>query len=408
MKIAFFVPLFPILSETFILSQITGLIDRGHNVDIYAMKPGNRKKVHTDVDRYRLMERTVYLNNIPENYFLRVLKAICLIVSNDGWLQPTVLVRALNVLKYGRLAASLGLLYAAMQLVKQNQHDIIHCQFGNLGLNGLLLKQIGAVTGKLVTSFRGFDATKYIQNTPGIYNDLFREADLFLPVSQSIKQHLIQEGCATEKIMVLHSGIDCTKFQYTARLCSNDKTTNLLSIARLIEKKGVAYAIQAVARALRSGRHVTYAVVGDGALRLTLERLIQDLGVEAQVKLLGWKTHDEVIRLLQNAHLLIAPSVTAADGDQEGIPNVLKEAMAMGLPVLSTLHGGIPELVEDGVSGFLVPERDVDALTNRLTHLIDHPDLWREMGRHGRKCVQEHYDINKLNDRLVEIYQRLL
>ena len=147
---------------------------------------------------------------------------------------------------------------------------------------------------------------------------------------------------------------------------------------------------------------------GEGGLSEVLERLIEELDLKSHVRLLGRKSHEEVIRLLQDTHLLMAPSVTAKDGDQEGIPNVIKEAMAMGLPIISTRHRGIPELVEDGVSGFLVEERDVDSLANRLTYLIDHPEIWPEMGRAGRNCVQKYYDSNKLSDRLVSVYDRLV
>ena len=111
---------------------------------------------------------------------------------------------------------------------------------------------------------------------------------------------------------------------------------------------------------------------------------------------------------MADAHIFLAPSVTAENGDQEGIPVVIMKAMALGLPIISTDHGGIPELVEDGVSGFLVKERDVDSLTTRLSYLIDNPEIWPAMGRVGRKCVQKHYDINKLNDQLVNLYDRLL
>ena len=105
---------------------------------------------------------------------------------------------------------------------------------------------------------------------------------------------------------------------------------------------------------------------------------------------------------------MLAPSVTSQNGDCEGIPVAIVEALAWGLPVLSTLHSGIPEVIQDGESGFLVPERDTEALAEKLEYLIEHPELWPEMGRKGRKYVEEHYDIDKLNDRLVEIYQRLL
>ena len=405
MKIAFFVNVFPSPSETFILNQIIGLSERGHEVDIYAINQSDLQIVNTDVNRYGLMERTRYFyNHMPQNYFLRILKALGLIAQNDVWLHPMVLARALNILQYRRQATSLRLLYDVISVLRRKSYDVVHCQFGPLGPRILRLKQIGAITGKLITSFRGYDATRSLQQRSGIYDELFKEGDLFLPVSQAFRQRLIDVGCDARKIRVLHSGIDSAKFKYIEPRRSEDEITKVLTIARLVEKKGVSYAIQAIARLVAMGRRVIYHVVGDGALRNDLERLIESLGVGAEVRLLGWKSHDEVINLLQQAHVLIAPSVTAADGDQEGIPNALKEAMASGLPVVATYHSGIPEVVEDGVSGFLVPERDVDALTNRLDYLIDHPERWSILGRAGRLRIETDFDINKLNDQLVRLY----
>ncbi|HEY6104105.1 MAG TPA: glycosyltransferase, partial [bacterium] len=116
----------------------------------------------------------------------------------------------------------------------------------------------------------------------------------------------------------------------------------------------------------------------------------------------------EIRRLLEGAHILLAPSVTAQDGDQEGIPNVVKEAMATGMPVVSTRHSGIPELVQDAVSGFLVAERDVDALAERLVFLIDHPETWPEMGRAGRRKVEADFDVEHMHDRLIALYAQVL
>ena len=139
-----------------------------------------------------------------------------------------------------------------------------------------------------------------------------------------------------------------------------------------------------------------------------MERLISDLGIENKVHLLGWLDKDEVIRLTDGSHIFILSSVTAKSGDQEGQGVVLQEAQAMGLPVLSTLHDGIPEGVVDGKSGFLVPEGDIDALAEKLEYLIEHPERWLEMGQFGRKFVEENYDIKRLNQQLVEIYQQCL
>ena len=121
----------------------------------------------------------------------------------------------------------------------------------------------------------------------------------------------------------------------------------------------------------------------------------------------GWRNHDDVIRLMKESHILMAPSITAADGDQEGIPNVAKEAMATGLPVLSTWHGGIPELVENGVTGYLVSERDVEALTERLIHFCDEPDEWTGMGERARAKVEAEFDRERINDDLEALYAQV-
>lgn len=407
MKIVFIVNEFPSLSQTFVLNQITGLIDRGHTVDIFAEEERSDFKNHDEVKRYNLLEHTCYPLKIPQNKIFRFFEGLYY-VNKYMTKYPLAILKSLNVFRYGRKAASLTLLYQIIPFLEKGPFDIIHCQFGMLGPDVLQFKNIAARSAKLVTSFRGYDASRYIHNKPGIYDELFKEGNIFLSVSQSLKENLIKEGCSEKKIIVLRSGIDCKKFNNSIKKKSEGKQTIVLTIARLVEKKGIAYAIEAIAKLVASGRCVKYVVVGDGTLRGELERLIEDLGVQAHVQLIGWKNHDEVIRLLQNTHILVAPSVTATNGDQEGIPNVIKEGMALGVPVVTTFHSGIPELVEDGVSGFLVKERDVESLTYRLSYLIDHPEKGPIMGMAGRTFVQENYDINKLNEQLVGVYRNLL
>jgi colanic acid/amylovoran biosynthesis glycosyltransferase len=119
------------------------------------------------------------------------------------------------------------------------------------------------------------------------------------------------------------------------------------------------------------------------------------------------RPHEQVVEVLRRASIFLAPSVTSADGDQEGIPVALMEAMSSGVPVVATEHSGIPELVEDGISGFLAPERDAGTLAVRLGQLIEHPELWPSMGEAGRRRVEADYDIEVLNDRLVDLLERL-
>jgi colanic acid/amylovoran biosynthesis glycosyltransferase len=389
MRIAFLVHRFPELTETFILNQVTGLIDAGHEVDVYASRSGTSSMAHADIHRYRLRERTHYWN-IPGSYLLRGIRALGLIHSNGG----------------RRAALSLSLLYASVRFLRRQRYDVIHCQFGTLTRTATALYAIGAVSGRLVVSFRGSDLTKRTEALG--YPETFQKVHLFLPVCKAFKEQLIERGCDERRIRVHHSGIKLPLFAYTERRRIGNEPIRFLTIGRLVEKKGVGYAIQAIARLKASGRYVRYTVAGDGLLRAELDRMIDGLGLRAEVQLVGPKSHGEVIALMREAHLVVAPCVTAQNGDQEGIPNVLKEAMAMGVPVISTQHSGIPELVENGVSGFLVPERDPEALADRLAYLIDHPERWPAMGRAGRERVEAEFDSDKLTKELVELYQQVM
>ena len=411
MRIASIVPVFPSLSQTFILNQITGLLDRGHDVAIYARSPENQPVVHADVERYSLLDRTFYYGDpyqgIPANKLLRLVKAMGLVANSHR--RPWPLLRSLNALRFGRQAASLRLLYWIAACKGIHNYDIVHCHFGPIGNLGALLKDLGAIEGKVVTAFHGYDLSRYMrENGNEVYDSLFETGDLFLPISERWRNELVSLGCGEHKLAVHRMGIDTSKFSFIPRRPREDGKVHLLTVARLVEKKGVQYGIQAMARLLEKHPQIEYRIVGDGPLRGDLENLIGELSADGNVKLLGWKRQEEVVALMKEADLLLAPSLTGKDGDQEGIPVVLMEALAQGLPVLSTQHSGIPELVQDGESGFLVPERDVDALAEKLEYLVEHSERWPEMGKAGRDHVERYYDINTLNDQLVQLYQRLL
>jgi len=402
MKIAFLVSQFPSVSETFVLNQIVGLIELGHDVHIFADRSVKNVTIHDDYGKYCLLNRTHYYG-IPQNRILRMLKAILLIIRYAPR-HYDVIFRSLNVYRYGKPSLSLSLLFMSVALLERWPFDIIHSQFGTLGLFAVPLKQILSSNCRVVTSIRGSDVTVHIKKDPRSYHGLFKEGDLFLPVCEFLRERLIQEGCEEKKIVVHHSGIDCSKFDYIQREREYGDPIKVLTIARLIEKKGVAFAIDAVSRLLSKGEKIEYRVVGDGILREDLQQLIKRMGIERQVRLIGWKTHEEVKRLLEESHVLVAPSLTSESGDQEGIPNAIKEAMASGLPVISTFHSGIPELVTDGVSGLLTPERDAASIADALTYLIRHPQICREMGQAGRCQVELKFDTNSLNKRLEELY----
>ena len=405
MRTAHLIPVFPKLSETFILNQLTGLIDRGHEVDIFGMTLGDTGTVHSDVHHYDLLKRSRFLK-IPRNHTARVLGAGQHLFNTSAWHPATL--AALNVSKHGKSALNLQMLYTTLSFLKEKPYDIVHCHFGNLGPIGLELLRQGATRGKLVTSVRGADITSHLRENPGIYDELVTAGDLFLPISDFFKQKLVAEGCDPDKIVVLRDGINVERFKFRTRCRTDAEATRLLFIGRLEAKKGIFFAARAVANAVLAGHKLTFDIVGDGALRGDLERLIAEAGIGDAVKLHGAQPQNRVLEFLENAHILLAPSVTAPSGDQEGIPNTVKEGMAVGLPVLSTLHSGIPELVEEGVSGFLVAEHDVDALTKRLVYLLENPERWAQLGHAGRAKIEAEYDIETLNDQLVALYQQLV
>ena len=240
---------------------------------------------------------------------------------------------------------------------------------------------------------------------PRAYERLFHEGELFLPVSDFWRSRLIELGCPPDKIAVHHMGIALSKFPVPRRhVARGGDTVRLLTVARLVEKKGVEYAIRAVA-ALRGDidRRIEYQILGDGPLRAELEQLVRELGVSDSVKLVGESDQAGVGAEMGRADIFVAPSVVAEDGDMEGVPVSIMEAMARGLPVVSTLHSGIPELVRDKVSGYLVPERDTPSLAHALARLVEDPRLRHRMGMAGRGIVERGYDLDALNDRLVEL-----
>jgi colanic acid/amylovoran biosynthesis glycosyltransferase len=408
MKIAFIVGQFPALSETFILNQITGLIDRGYEVDIYADSPRIENKVHPDIKKYNLLDKCHY-RFVPENKLLRLMKGIVIFITNF-YKNPKALLQSLNFLKYGKEALSLRPLYTTVSFLnnKSYDYDVVYCHFGPLGNLGAILKDIGVIKGKVVTTFHGHDLSAYLKiEGNNVYNFLFKKGDLFLPISERWKRKLIELGCDEKKILVHRMGIDTRKFEFLPRRYEEGKNLKLLTIARLVEKKGVEYGVRAVAKLLKKYPNIEYRIVGDGPLKKEIEQLIANLNVGEKIKLLGWREQEEITHLLKDTHIFLAPSVTSKDGDQEGIPVVLMEALAMGIPVVTTQHSGIPELVKDGESGYLVPERDVEALAQKLEFLALRPKIWSKMGEAGRKFVERHYDINKLNDKLVNIFDQI-
>ena len=412
MKIAFLVTHFPRLSETFILNQITGLIDQGHEIDIYAEESGGEPKIHEDIIKYDLLSRTFYYGeaarNMPVKRIARIKKSLSLLKIHF-FSNKMIIMNSLNIFKYHEEAVSLKLLYKVIPFLNKGKYDVVQCHFGPNGNLGILLKDLGVFSGKIITVFHGYDMSKYIyEHGRNVYNNLYGKGDYFLPISERWKNELISLGCREDKIKVHHMGIDPHKYNHANRKSKYEGKIKILTIGRFVEKKGIRYGIEAVGTVMREHADLEYRIIGDGPLRNDVEDIISNMNLRGKVILLGWKSQKEIIDFIKDSDILLAPSVTGQDGDQEGIPVVLMEAMAMGIPVVSTDHSGIPELVKDGVSGFLAPEKDVAALADKIKQCIEARGSWPDIGAEGCKTIFNEYNIHDLNVKLTGIYENLV
>jgi colanic acid/amylovoran biosynthesis glycosyltransferase len=403
MRVAFLVIAFPTISETFILDQITGLIDLGCEVEIFAAQPEVAASVHPEVGEYGLMKMR-HVPMMPESYVRRPFQALRLASSRGsglGW--PHL--RSLNVFRHGPPAASLRLFFETMAFANRPRFDVIHCHFGPNGVRGLDLCDTGALRGKkLVTSFYGYDVSEFpLGRRRNPYTKLFARGDLFLALSREMKQKLIQLGCPAKRIVVHPLGVNPALFPPKPEWRPS-RAVRILTIGRMVPKKGMECALKAVAALIGEYNNIEYAIIGDGPLRAHLEGLTRSLGITNAVRFAGWETRPEVVKALSEADILLAPSVTSESGDQEGTPVVIMEALACGVPVVSTRHAGIPEVLDDGVSGLLVPERQPEALALALQRLVRDPELRGSMGARGRAAMRDRHDIRKLNESLMGIY----
>jgi colanic acid/amylovoran biosynthesis glycosyltransferase len=286
---------------------------------------------------------------------------------------------------------------------------LLHARFGPAGLELLPFARKNRLP--LLTSFHGFDATKRVKQKRSYreaLKGLFRKGNAFTVVSNHMKKQLVRLGCPPEKITLIRSGIDLKKFPMLPPQPIVNEAFHILSVGRLTEKKGMDTLIEAFAGVLFTYPNATLTIVGDGEEKQALLQLIKRYDLGQQVTLRGSLPHQEVQGEMARCHLFVIACQTARDGNQEGIPNVLMEAMASGRPVISTYHAGVPELVEHGVNGFLVPERSPGKLAAMMVEVMDQCSTWSEIVARARQKVEKNHDIHKQRVKLEKLYLRLI
>ncbi len=351
MRIAFIVGGFPMISETFILNQITGLINLGHEVDIFARRPSPDRAVHPEVERYGLLARTHWFD-LPRTRWGRVKRATAAFLRAFPR-HPIALLRCLNLPRYGSVYAVLNNVMHALPFL-EGRYEAVMCHYGGNGADFIFLKDL--LPGlKFVTMFHKGDIQLGDERTPAVYRHLPAQGDAFLAISESwSRPKLLEFGFDARRIRRHPIGVNTRQIEFRARE-PRGAHLGILTVARLHTEKGIEHGLRAVAGliARRPRVQVCYRIVGDGE-------------------------------------------------DHE-----LLEAQATGLPVLATDVGGVRDIVPPG-AGFVVPAADPDALTDKLALLADHPERWPEMGRVGRRFVEEQHDIVDLDARLAALFEQLV
>jgi colanic acid/amylovoran biosynthesis glycosyltransferase len=404
-KIAYFVDGFPLVSETFVLAQIAGMIRCGHDVTIFANKvvdPGVR---HPVLEKYKLMDKVVIRPTVRRNWLRRLGQGVRTLVAAAAAGHLATALATVNMFRLGTAALGMNLLIRASAHFGHEDFDVLHCQFGQLGVEVADLRRCGVLKGTLITSFRGADATRAASKKPERFQTLFATGDQFLAVSVSIRDLLVDLGCPAKKIAVLRSGVDLSKFSYREPRQLN-APVRLVTIGRLGPTKGHEYALDAVRDLIDSGLSVEYRIVGDGKRLNELSEYAAERDLDSVVTFDGAVNSDAVVQILRDTDVLIAPSIVAPTGQTEGVPNVLKEAMASGVPVVGTMVGGVAELIDHGRNGFLVPQKDAGAIADCIRTIIAHQDEMPQMLSRARQSIEQDYDLGRLNRDLEDVYVR--
>jgi len=396
LNITFIVKEFPKISETFITGQVDRLLDLGHDVRVISLK---RPKNTAGTPDYG--NRVLYLG-YKDKILHKFASVACRTFS--GGFSP-------DFLRHMRKCpdALSALMYQPLREGILDDADIVLFHFGDLAHKFVFLKNRLGIHKPYLIVFHGVDIARCLPDLPmEERQQLWDFMTHGLPVSEFWKQRLISLGCPGEKLTVHHMGVCVERFVFRERRPSTG-TVRLLSVCRLVEKKGIDCAIHGVAALMKlwPERNVLYNIIGDGPERDSLKTLVRELGIERQIFFHGSMPSEQTVHFFDEAKVYLLPSRTASNGDMEGIPVSLMEAMACGLPVVSTYHSGIPELVRDGESGLLVEENDTEGITVALGRLVSEPELGPMLGQEARNVVERKFRHDTLMRDLETLFESL-
>ncbi|NDW17268.1 glycosyltransferase [Alteromonas genovensis] len=403
-KVIFFVKRFPVLSQTFVIEQINGLIDQGVDVKILSFYREHQDVSLKSLEKHKLLERTEFIAPPNSRKVKRPFKLLFLrffdffVKCKYKPMKPVS-----EFVKYAKVNGKAVLAYEVAITAWVNRHktfkaDSIIAHFGNNGVVAQKFISSGILKGNLNTVFHGYEISEY-------ENVLFWKAEYvklsqasrLLPISYFWRDRLESWGANGDAIKVLRMGVNVNTFKFKNTAIS--PKVKIVSVARATEKKGLQYAIEALIN-LDERFHLT--LIGGGELEPYLKNLADKLGVSDKVTFCGPQSPSFVRDTLDTSDIFLLPSVVDSAGDMEGVPVALMEAMASGLTVISTFHSGIPELITNGHSGFLIPERDAKSIADAVQEAAA-SDKIHFIKENARKKVESEFNSAKLSKELFRL-----
>lgn len=392
MKIAYVLKGFPKLSESFVLTEIVELLKNGHDIQIFSINLSVDDVKHEGIQDYNILQRTHYfnINRIFKVNFVNLLKYFL-----KGVVQDLCELRIhINILTF-----NLKLAYFAT-IMKKNDVELIHAHFATMGN---VVKKLSKILDLPYTlTAHAYDI--YLSPDSDELRYVMKNAESIVTISQYNKNYLQSKIGINNRIDVIRCGIDLDRFNPQIKFNNNDRI-KMLTVGRLVEKKGIEYLIKAIPIVIKETKTCDLTIVGSGPLNVSLHKLVHDLKIEEYVQFKEDVPDPELIHYYTQSDMFILPCIIAENGDRDGIPVVIMEAMAMELPVISTRVSGIPELVEDGISGILVPTKDENVIADAIIKLYKNSQLSLEMGKKGRKIIEEKYNIILESEKLINVFE---
>jgi len=398
-KVGYVVSTWPRLSQTFVLNEILALERLGVSLRIFSVKDPGGEPVHGAVAQVRA--RVTYLS------FRRHLKSVIPANYRLARQRPELyfrcLGRAASYFRWGALKHFLEAAYLT-ELLRQEQVGRLHAHFATAP--ALVTMFTHWLTG-IPYSFTAHARDIYVDQKPRILRAEMKFADAVVTVSEYNRRYLSTEICpsANGKVRCIYNGLDLRNFSFHPPLASQPGTPIILSVGRLIEKKGFVELLQATEILRRRGRHFQVEIIGTGPWEELLQAQTKRLRMEERVKFLGAQPQEVVREAFRRATVFALPCIISGRGDRDGIPTVLMEAMASGTPVVSTSISGIPELIESGKDGLLVPPNNPSLLADALDQLLSAPELREKLAQAARAKMEARFSIDGSAKQLQALFE---